>query len=355
MRRYVRALVLACFILGGFASGALAVLAGEGEAPRAAGALPAWVRPAVLAEGEDLAPVAADLPEGRTNFLLLGVDRRPVEDADTPALTDTLMILSVDTTARAAALLSLPRDLWLPMPLAPGRVITDRINSAYAYGDTLAYPGGGPALLKATIEYNFGIRINHFALVDFKAFEKFVDTIGGVDVDLAEALNDPSFPTGDYGRMAVALPKGKQHLTGEKALWLVRSRYQSSDFSRMQRQQQFLFAVRDQVLRADVALRIPALWLEFRDVVKTDVSLPELVGLAQLATSVPRDRIRNRTVDQEYIVRGAVPGEPFALTPNRGRIAQLVAELFADNPSDPRPWQQPPANANARPDARPGG
>lgn len=265
---------------------------------------------------------------GRMTVLVMGVDRRPWQDRDASTLTDTMMLLSLDTEARTASLLSIPRDLWLPMPLSSDRVMHDRMNSAYAYGEALGFPGGGPALAKATLEYNFGIRIHHYVMVDFETFERFIDAVGGVDINLAEPINDPTFPTPDLGVMLVRLPAGRQHLTGEQALWVARSRRQSSDFSRMARQQQLVMGVRDQVLRLEMLPRIPQLYLEYRDAVKTDLPLTDVVSLVRSAASIPADRIRTGTLDQEYVTRGTVNGDPFVLLPNRAKIATLIGELF---------------------------
>ena len=330
VRRWLAATLAAAFMVGGLASGAAALSASHSPEPDAS----SWMLGSLDAAREDTdrdaGPAEPLATPGRLNILLLGIDRRPVQEPDAPALTDGVMVLSVDRDRQTAGILSIPRDLWLPIPVAPDRVLQDRVNSAYAYGEVLGYPGGGPALAKATVEYNLGIRIHRYAVLDFQAFERAIDAIGGVDVDLPAPLVDPAFPTGNYGAVPIALPAGKQHLTGERALWLVRSRYQSSDFSRMHRQQQVLLAARDQVLRLDMAPRLPQLYLQLSDAVRTDVSLLEIADLVRLAWSIPAGRIQTRTIDAEDVYRGGVAADPFALLPNRARIGVLVRDLFLD-------------------------
>lgn len=323
--RLVNAL-LACFIAGGLLSGVTSI------SPRAAVTVftSPLMLPALARAQPGPGPVAGREEPDRTTVLVLGVDRRPVEDPDAPARTDSLLLLSVDGSRQTAAALSIPRDLWVPIPITPDGVVQDRINAAYLLGEQASYPGGGPALTKATVEYNLGVRIHHYVILDFKAFEELIDRIGGVDVTLAAPLVDPAYPTEDYGAMPIRIPAGQQHLDGRQALWFARSRYQASDFSRMERQQQLLMAVRDRVLRVDAIPKWPQLWTEQGALVQTDLTLPQALRFAALASEIPKDRITTHSLELGYVVRGAVPGDPFVLFPDRHRIGELVAQLFPD-------------------------
>lgn len=177
------------------------------------------------------------------NFLLVGVDSAANLAADDPARagrgdvgglrSDTIMVLHVDPGTDEASLLSLPRDLWVPIA-SGGR---QRINSAIQQG--------GPGNLVDTIEQYFGIPIHHYVQIDFAGFQELVDVIGGVDVYFATPARDR--------RSLLDVPEpGCTSLSGDQALAYVRSRhYQalvdgrwrsdpSADLGRISRQQDFI-------------------------------------------------------------------------------------------------------------------
>src|SRR5438132_799895 len=106
----------------------------------------------------------------RLNVLLLGVDARG--DGSTTDNTDTMIVLSLDPVNKTAAMLSLPRDIWINKP----GVFVDKINAAYAFG--------GPDLTKKVVEDLLRIKLHAYALVDFEAFTRIVDSVGGVVVDV---------------------------------------------------------------------------------------------------------------------------------------------------------------------------
>ena len=114
-------------------------------------------------------------PKGTINILLLGSDRRSGEGA---SLTDVMMIASVFPDVPGVSLISIPRDYYAWIPTWG----LDKINTAYLRGHKNNYPGGGPDLVKATVEYNFGVPIHYYAMVDFRSYRSIVDAVGGVDV-----------------------------------------------------------------------------------------------------------------------------------------------------------------------------
>src|SRR5689334_3078868 len=116
------------------------------------------------------------------NFLLIGSDRRPGGSFR----TDTMLIAALRPNEGQVSLISIPRDLWVSIPGWENQ----RINTAYQHGISVGYPGGGPGLLKDTILYNLGVRIDHTALVEFDGFRQIVDTLGGVDVPVACPYTD---------------------------------------------------------------------------------------------------------------------------------------------------------------------
>ena len=183
------------------------------------------------------------------NFLLIGSDVR----SGTSFRTDTMVIAILRPNEGQVSLISIPRDLWVSIPEWQNQ----RINTAYQHGISVGYPGGGPGLLKDTILYNLGIRIDHTAMVDFSGFSQIVDTLGGVDVPVSCAytdwrLIDPSYdPYNEDNWHLYTTGPGLIHMDGDLALWYARSRQKSSDFDRGRRQQEVLRSLFAQALQAE--------------------------------------------------------------------------------------------------------
>lgn len=204
------------------------------------------------------------------NILLVGMDQR---DLGYVGRTDTIMVLALDQANGRAALISIPRDVYLPIP----GVGYSRINTAYGYGEE-RQPGGGLALLESTIEKNFGIPIHNFVRVDIEGFEDIVDALGGVDVTVDCDLYDEKFP-GYFG--VYTLTAGDYHMDGRQALYYARSRKSTSDFDRARRQQRVLLAIRKRALESDLLPRVPALYTALRDTVDTDLGPGDIADLAR--------------------------------------------------------------------------
>lgn len=135
-----------------------------------------------------------------------------------------------------------------------------RINQGYYYGELFDLPGGGPRTAMDTVSRNFGIPLQGFVLVDFQGFVEVVDALGGIEINVPEAIYDPAFPTDDYGTIVLDVPPGPQHMDGIAALRYARTRHQDSDTKRIQRQQLVLIAIREAALQWDVVTRVPELW-----------------------------------------------------------------------------------------------
>ena len=318
------------FVGGGFYSGALSLPGTLGwvgavvSAPFGQRALPFSIFPAKPEQAPDW-----DNQE-RVNILIMGVDRRPSEGTDAPTRTDTMMILTLDPYSKTAGILSIPRDLFVPIPVRQNLVLHERINTANVYGETFEYPGGGPALAKETVQYNFGVRIHYYLMVDFEGFERLVDAIGGVDVEVERPLIDHLYPTSDFETMSIYIPEGAQHLDGERTLWYVRSRHQDSDFGRIQRQQQVLLAIRERLLQLNMIPRVPQLWGEFKDTVQTDLSLSEILSLAKIAREIGTENITGKSLDEPYVTSAMTSEGAYVLLPNRDRMREVIDEVFFD-------------------------
>src|SRR5919202_612926 len=137
-------------------------------------------------------PVPEWTDKGRVNVLLLGSDHR--DGAGDLPRTDTIIVVTLDPASHTAGMLSPPRDLWVSIP----GYGNERINAAFALGEN-AKKGGGPDLARKTVEQLIGVPIQHYALVGFSGFEKLVDQVGGVVLDVERPIRDDEYPDGNYG------------------------------------------------------------------------------------------------------------------------------------------------------------
>lgn len=257
--------------------------------------------------------------EERVTVLLLGTDTRPSE-VGYRTRSDTIMLLMLDPVTKQASMLSIPRDLYVDLP---GRGL-NRINTAYVYG-------GGP-LAVDTVEYNFGVRVNYYVVVDFKVFVTLVDEIGGIDVYVPKAISDPTYPDSYYGYDPFYISAGQHHMDGATALKYARTRHADNDYERARRQQAVIFAIREKVLSLDMlptlVQRAPTLYGTLSDSIKTDMTLEEMISLALLAGEVPRENIRNGVIDSNYVTNYYTPEGSSVLIPNRSRIGGLLTDVF---------------------------
>jgi polyisoprenyl-teichoic acid--peptidoglycan teichoic acid transferase len=260
---------------------------------------------------------------GRVNVLLMGVDQRPDEKGKDPGRTDSMMLLSIDRRTSSAAAVSIPRDLWVPIP-AHGE---GRVNSAYRTGE-LAKAGTGPDLAKKTVASALGINIDRYVLVDMRGLQQIIDQVGGVDITVKETLVDDEFPTDDYGTRRLVIPAGRQHMDGATALAYARTRHQDSDFGRMARQQEVISALRARLSSPSGVQMAPTLMSTLPNAVTTDMPPSELLGLASLARSFSDDHLQRLVIGPELTtpVTGADGAALLQPTP---RLKPTVAQLIA--------------------------
>lgn len=258
--------------------------------------------------------------DGRINILVAGKggDNHPGGE-----LTDTLLLASIDPTNREMALLSVPRDLWVKIPNNGYQ----KINAAYEYGrqgSTQKSKDGqhadGIKTLKDTLSPVLGIPIHYYVMVDFTAFKDVVNTVGGIDITLDEAIYDPNFDW-QYGRNALKLPKGNVHLNGTQALLLGRARGAAggyginSDFDRNENQRKMLIALSSKVLSAGTygnPVKINQLITALGTHVKTSFSsVNELMRLYQITKTIPSNKVSSLdlvTPPNNYLTTGTING-----------------------------------------------
>jgi LCP family protein required for cell wall assembly len=296
------------------------------------------VREAVIAYGlpdiGELPVISAGAPQStreplpniaageRVNILVLGVDRRPTEKC--PCRTDTMILVTLDPKTSTAGAITIPRDLHVPIP----SVGENRINTAAFYGELFKYPGGGPGLAKKTIEYNFGRTVHYYVLVDFNAFIKVVDTLGGIDIDVPKPINDPQYPDMDFGYSPLYIPAGHIHMNGELALKYARTRHVDGDFGRSKRQLQVLMAIRDKALRLDIIPKLPSLLQSMWGTVETDLKPQEILALAQAAAKVKTENIKTASIDQTMTVQFRTSNGADVLWFDRAKVGALFDQII---------------------------
>jgi LCP family protein required for cell wall assembly len=264
---------------------------------------------------------------GRVNLLLMGIDQR--QNQQGYWRTDTIMIVTIDPQARTVGMISIPRDLWVPIWAYD---IENRINTAHYYGDYHNYPGGGPALARDTVAYNLGIPIHHYVRINFTAFEKLIDEIGGIDVYVEKTINDSAYPDEGSGYDPFYLAAGQHHLDGKTALKYARTRHGTGDFDRARRQQKVLLAARDQVVKLDQLPRLiangPQILNTLGDSIRTDLSFDQAVQLAQILNDIPPEAFRGAVIDTNYTQPYTTDSGAQVLIPLRTKIAELYQSFF---------------------------
>ncbi len=264
--------------------------------------------------------------DGAINIAVLGSDRRP-EWSEWH--TDAIHIVSIQTERPAVTVISIPRDLYVYIP----NFWMSRVNFADFYGDAYGYPGGGTALLRDTLLYNLGIRIDHTVRTDFDGLIGIVDTLGGIDVPVHCRIADRwPYPDENGEYPILTMEPGIVHMDGETALWYARSRMTTSVFSRERRQQQVLRAIYQRGRDLNMLTQIPSLWGQVQEMVVTDLTFDEVVNLARVAFMLPDQNIRFYNIDRSMVTPWTTPQGGSVFLPNWEAIEPMVAEAMAPLP-----------------------
>jgi len=278
---------------------------------------------------ESADPSLVEIPDGVMNIVLLGTDKRP-EWGDWR--TDTIIVVSINPQAQSVGLLSIPRDLWIRIP----GFGVGRINTVDFIGEWKDAEGGGPGLLKRTIEANLGLPIHRYARINLEGFIQLIDALGGVTIDADCPVHDAFLDeplTGEEGLAPLNLDVGVHHLDGLAALRYARSRHSGTDFDRARRQQKLLRSLAEQNLNWQLIPKLPRLWETLGDAVQTDLTLPEMIRLASIGLQIQQNRIKSRFIDWGATENWVTAGGARVLLPNHETLPQAVAE-FLDPPEE---------------------
>ena len=306
---------------------------------------------AVFAGGGD-----HQVASGRYNVLLLGGDAGKGRTGLRP---DSLTVASVDAETGRTVLVSLPRNLEdVPFPessplhkvFPQGYTCADHscmLNAIYTYASTHPelYPGvanPGAQATKEAVEAVTGLKINYWVLIDLKGFEQLVDAVGGITMDVYRRVPIGGGHVKIYGYVEA----GKnRHLDGREALWFARSRSDSSDYDRMDRQKCVMNAMLNQLDPVTVLTKFDKIASASSEIVATDVPTSELDTLLDLATRAKAKPISSLAVVPPLIQ----PGDPDFVVIHTAVAAKVNAAEAADAPAPATPTPAPTVSASPKP------
>lgn len=225
----------------------------------------------------------------RVNILILGGDGRSQNDQ---GRSDSIMVASIDPETKKAHLYSVLRDTYTEIPEHGKR----KINEAYSIG--------GPELSMKAVGDLIGLPIHYYFFVDFESFEKLVDAIGGVDFEVEKNMYyiDKTYKQ----EFVINLKKGFQHLDGDKALQYVRFRHDAlSDFTRTERQREFLKAVIEKVKSTTTIINLPNILDQLAPYIETNMDLGKLLKLAMLSYKIDLGELQTGQIPPMALVKEA--------------------------------------------------
>jgi LCP family protein required for cell wall assembly len=266
-----------------------------------------WVPVALVGMILGLSTAIYLLAPFRTNLLLLGIDRRPGET--NASRTDTMILTTVEPLQPYVGMLSIPRDLWVTLP--DGQ--QNRINTAHFFAEA-SLPGSGPEAAKLVVAQNFGVTVDFYIRLNFDGLRQFVDALGGVEVDLPQAMSGYS--------------AGLHRLNGTQALAFVRDRAGSDDFARMARGQLFLKGLLNELGSPETWPHWPLAAASLARSIDSDVPVwlwPRL-GLTLIRTgpSGIDGRIIGRQMAQGFTTSGGAQ----VLAPDWSQINPMLKAMF---------------------------
>jgi len=270
--------------------------------------------------------------EDRVNILLLGMGGEGHEGA---YLTDTIILFSLKPSTNQVALISIPRDLYVPIPGFGWR----KINNANAFG--MAKSKDGAVLTSQTVSQILDLPIHYWVRVDFQIFKDLIDWLGGIEIEVERSFVDLQYPTPDFKYQTVAFEKGWQKMDGDRALQYVRSRHgnnnEGSDFARARRQQKVLFAVKERVIKDNLIYQPQKIWQAyniFRNRVTTNLDLGQIIRLAKIGSNIQPESVKTEVLeagpDKPLYAEIALDGA-YILKPkagNFGELAQIAQNIF---------------------------
>jgi LCP family protein required for cell wall assembly len=256
----------------------------------------------------------------------------PGDGHDGPYLTDTIILASIKPSEQEVALISIPRDLIIPLE---GYGLP-KINSVNAIGEARNIGDGGN-YATAAISKVFNIDIQYYVRIDFTGFRQAIDDIGGIEIDVETGFTDHMFPTNNHKTKTISFAQGQQVLDGARALQFARSRHgnngENSDFARMKRQQKILKAMQNKIFSWRLFINLQTVQealTSFSSHVATNLKVSELIRLGDLTYSAKNyiskslDHNGNKLVSDGVGLDGAS-----ILQPSSGNYSNIT--IFINN------------------------
>lgn len=277
--------------------------------------------------------------DGRTNVLLLGMGGKNHPGG---LLSDTMIVTSIDYKDKKLGFISIPRDLWAPIP-GFGHA---KINAAHADGESnKKIAGSGGQLSSKTVENVLGIPIHYYISLDFEGFKKIIDTVGGVDIYVEKDIYDPYYPADnmiDYSPFKVSV--GEHHMDGALALKYARSRETTSDFDRSRRQQQVMAATKEKILTLNILAnpkKVTDILSILRDHIRTNMSIDEIYAFWNASKEIDMTNVTSKVLDTSANgpLVSAQDSRGYYIYPRKGidnfqELQLLAKNLFQENVSD---------------------
>lgn len=290
-------------------------------------------------------------------------------------LTDSIMLAQIRPRDEVVRLISIPRDLWVPIPISETETVSRKINEAYVVGlDDKKYPNkkaefageaGGGELSKHVIEQVIGIKPNYFATIDFDGFTKIIDSLGGVDIKVARTFDDPYYPIEEKTNDTCGKPeeeikaieatmsgekleheyscryenlhfdKGVQHMDGTMALKYARSRHSNmdgGDFNRAERQKLVVTAIRDKIMSVGFIPKIIPTIQTLTRHITTDVDFSKMSELVTKIPEVSGYKIISIALTDANVLKNAKASTgQFILSPKLGENNFSEIKTFIEN------------------------
>ena len=252
--------------------------------------------------------------------LLLGTDGRPGE---TSYRSDSIILARIDPVEKEATLISIPRDTKVTW-----KGSTMKINAIHSYSEE---QGGGPkGMVEAVNQLCFGgeQKISHYAEVSFTSMEQLVDSIGGIDINATDGVDDPK-------HLEIKIEPGEQHMDGKTALTYARARYQyaDGDYTRMRHQRQVLGAIASKILNDLDPVKLPGLIDSVSQMVITDMSVQDILAVVNAMRGMDVDSIYSGNVPSTAGMEGGV-SYVFA---DENALAQMMERVDAgEDPKAPQ-------------------
>ncbi|WP_435923939.1 LCP family protein [Paenibacillus sp. DYY-L-2] len=248
----------------------------------------------------------------RVNILLMGVDARGLKKGEIPR-SDTMLVASLDPVAKKIDLFSIMRDTYTEIPEHG----SDRINTAITHGPNTA--------MKAVSDL-LGIPIQYYVYTDFQGFIELVDAVGGVDFYVEKDMHYTS--KADNHEYDIDLKKGQQHLDGNTALQYVRFRHDAmSDFTRTERQRNFLKAVADKLISTTSIMKLPTILEKVNPYIDTNLTIEDMWKLATVGYSSNMGS-SEQIPPMELLVEKKIGGSDVLGVRNEEELKEYVQEVF---------------------------